>query len=65
MHKTFLNLLKINYSVNQAVAMTSYNASKYMEEKNIGKIKEGYYSNFVVIDKNLNIKAVYLQGNLV
>tara|TARA_Y100000741_G_scaffold359992_1_gene341521 strand:+ start:558 stop:1640 length:1083 start_codon:yes stop_codon:yes gene_type:complete len=65
MHETFKNLIKINFSLNEAVAMTSYNATKYIQEKNIGKIEEGYYSNFVVIDKNLNIKAVYLQGNIV
>ena len=65
MHKTFLNLLKINYSVNQAVAMTSYNASKYLGLNDIGKIAEGYKSNFLVLDKNFNLKQVYLNGKLI
>ena len=65
MHETFKNLIKINFSLNEAVAMTSYNAAEYMQEKNIGKIEEGYFSNLVVIDKNLNIKSVYLKGNIV
>ena len=45
--------------------MTSYNASKYIEEKNIGKIDIGYFSNILVLDNNLDIKEIYLYGNLV
>ncbi len=62
MHKTFLNLLKIDYSLEQAVAMTSYHASKYLNLEDIGMIKEGYKSNFVILDKNFNIKEVFLNG---
>ncbi len=62
MHKTFLNLLKIQYSIQEAVAMTSFNASKYLGLYDVGKIKEGYRSNFLVLDKNYNLKDVYLNG---
>ena len=65
MHDSFKNLLKINFSFEEAVAMTSYNASKYIEEKNIGKIDIGYFSNILVLDNNLDIKEIYLYGNLV
>ena len=62
MHKTFLNLIKINFSMEKAVAMTSYNASKYLGLNDIGKIKEEFNANFVIMDKNYNIKNVYLNG---
>lgn len=65
MHETFRNLLKIDFSLEKAVAMTSYNASKYLSLKDIGMIKEEYFSNFVVLDKNLDIKKVFLYGNLI
>ena len=38
MHQTFKNLININFSLNEAVALTSYNASQYINEYNIGKI---------------------------
>ena len=62
MNKTFLNLLDINCSIQEAVAMTSYNASKYLGINNIGKIEQGYKSNFLVLDKNLKLQDVYLNG---
>ena len=62
MHKTFLNLLSINYTMQEAVAMTSYNASKYLDLKNIGRIEKGYISNFLLLDKSYNIKEIYLNG---
>ena len=62
MYDTFLNLLNIKYSINEAVAMTSFNASKYLELENIGKIQEGYIANFLVLDKNYKLLDVYLNG---
>ena len=63
MHQTFLNLLSLgNYSIEEVVSMTSYNASKYLGLNDIGKIAEGYKSNFLVLDKNFNLKQVYLNG---
>ena len=66
MHQTFLNLLSLgNYSIEEVVSMTSYNASKYLGLNDIGKIAEGYKSNFLVLDKNFNLKQVYLNGKLI
>ena len=65
MYDSFKNLIKIKFSLNQAVAMTSYNASKYLNEKFIGKIEKNYYSNFLVLDKKLNLKQVYFNGKLI
>ena len=65
MHETFLNLIKINISLEDAVKMTSYSASKYLNEKKIGYIKEENQSNFIVLDKDLNIEKIFLNGNLI
>ena len=62
MHTNFLNLLNIQYTIEEAVSMTSYNASQYLQLDNIGLIKEGMKSNFVLLDKNHNIIDVYLNG---
>jgi len=62
MHKTFLNLLNIRYKIQEAVAMTSYNASQYLKLNDVGLIKEGKKSNFLILDKNYNIIDIYLNG---
>ena len=65
MHDTFKNLVKINFSMEKAVAMTSFNAGQYLCENDKGKIERGFSSNLIVLDKLLNIKEVYLYGNLI
>ena len=65
MHETFLNLLKINISLKDAVKMTSFSAAKYLNESTIGYLKEGNRSNFLVLDKDLNIEKIFLNGNLI
>ena len=60
-----LNLLKINLSMEDVVKMTSFSAAKYLNDDTIGYIKEGYRSNFLVLDQDLNIEKIFLNGNLV
>ena len=62
MHSIFLNLFKMQFSMQEIVALTSYNASQYLNEKDIGIIKSNYKANFLVLDKNLNLKEIYLNG---
>ena len=62
MHTNFLNLLNIQYTIEEAVAMTSYNASQYLKLDGVGLIKEGMKSNFVLLDKSHNIVDIYLNG---
>ena len=38
------------------------NASKYLNIQNIGKVEKGCLSNFLVLDNDLNIIDVYLEG---
>ena len=65
MHETFLNLLKININIEDVVKMTSFSASKYLNDNTIGYIKKGYRSNFLVLDNNFNIEKIFLNGNLI
>jgi len=65
MHETFKNLINMSFTFEEAVKMTSYNASQYLKLKNLGIIKEENISNFVVIDKNLNLLKVFLNGDIV
>tara|TARA_B100001167_G_scaffold26942_1_gene14104 strand:- start:137 stop:1219 length:1083 start_codon:yes stop_codon:yes gene_type:complete len=62
MHTNFLNLLNIQYTIEEAVSMTSYNASQYLKLDGVGLIKEGMKSNFVLLDKSHNIVDIYLNG---
>ena len=65
MDQTFKNLINMNFSIEEAVELTSYNASKYLNIKNIGKLEKGFLSNFLVLDNNLKIIDIYLEGNKV
>ena len=40
MHTNFLNLLNIQYTIEEAVSMTSYNASQYLKLDDVGLIKD-------------------------
>ena len=61
MDQTFKNLVNMNFTIEEAVELTSYNASKYLNTQNIGKLEKGFLSNFLVLDNNLNIIDIYLE----
>ena len=65
MHDTFKNLIKINFSLEQAVAMTSYNAAQYIKEYDKGVIAKDFCANLLVLDQQFEIKEIYLYGNLI
>ena len=62
MHDSFLNLVKLDFSLNEVVKMTSYNAAKYLKIEDLGYIGKNKTSNILVLDKNLNLKEIYLNG---
>ena len=62
MHETFSNLIKLKFSLNEAVKMTSYNAAQYLQKYDLGYIGEDKISNILVLDKTLKIKQIYLNG---
>ena len=65
MHDTFLNLLKMKISIQDAVRMTSYSASKFLKKEDIGLIDNGKKANFLILDHDFNIKSIYLNGKLI
>ncbi len=65
MHETFLNLLKLNISLQDAVRMTSYSASKYLNQNDIGSIDIGKKANFLILDQEFNLINIYLNGAIV
>lgn len=54
-----------NCSLNDLVKISSYNASKSLNLKNIGQVKVGMKANFVIVDKNINLQATYVNGKKV
>ena len=62
MDQTFKNLISMDFSLEEAVALTSYNASKYLNLDNVGIIQKNSLSNFLILDKEFNLKEVYLRG---
>ncbi len=62
MDQTFKNLISMDFSLEEAVALTSYNASKYLNLDSVGIIKKNFLSNFLILDKEFNLKEVYLRG---
>ncbi len=58
----FRNLLYLGYSLEEAVAMTSYNATQNLNLKNIGQIKEGFNADLVLLNKELDIEKVIING---
>ena len=65
MHDTFLNLLKMKISIQDAVRMTSYSATKFLKKDDIGVIDDGKKANFLILDHDFNIKSIYLNGKLI
>ena len=65
MHDTFLNLLKMKISIEDAVRMTSYSASKFLKKEDIGVIDNGKKANFLILDHEFNLKSIYLNGKLI
>ena len=62
MDQTFKNLISMDFSLEEAVALTSYNASKYLNLDSVGIIQKNFLSNFLILDKEFNLKEVYLRG---
>ena len=65
MHDTFLNLLKMKISIQDAVRMTSYSASKFLKKEDIGIIDIGKKANLLILDNKFNLKSIYLNGKLI
>ena len=65
MDKTFKNLIDIGFSIQEAVKMTSTNAARYLDRKDIGNISKDAKANLLILDSDLNLIKIYLNGNLI
>ncbi|VEU75938.1 N-acetylglucosamine-6-phosphate deacetylase [Mycoplasmopsis columboralis] len=66
LYDTFKNLMKMKVKLPDIAKLTSTNALDSIKHKKIGRIREGYYADLVMIDrKSLDIKAVIINGRLV
>ncbi|MEE3928450.1 amidohydrolase family protein [Mycoplasmopsis ciconiae] len=59
----FENMIKIGYSMHDAVKVTSYNAAKFLKRNDIGVIKVGAKADIVLFNKtNFEIFSTYVEG---
>ena len=59
---SFKNLLSLGYNLSDVVKMTSYNAAVCHNLTNIGEIKENKAADLVILDNNMEIINVYVDG---
>ena len=45
-----------------AVKAASVNPARALELKDMGEIEEGYFANFLILDEDFNLEAVYIRG---
>jgi N-acetylglucosamine-6-phosphate deacetylase len=62
MDQALRNLVSIGLSIEDASRRVSTNAADYLGETQRGRLAPGCHADMVVLDRNLNIKAVYIEG---
>jgi N-acetylglucosamine-6-phosphate deacetylase len=56
------NLVGLGLDIADASKRVSTNAADYLGIEERGRLKAGAYADLVVMDRNLNLKAVYIEG---
>jgi N-acetylglucosamine-6-phosphate deacetylase len=56
------NLVKIGLSLEEASQRVSTHAADYLGETRRGRLAPGCFADVVVLDRDLNVKAVYVEG---
>jgi len=62
MDQALRNLVAIGLPLHEASLRVSTNAADYLGETTRGRLAPGCRADFVVLDRNLHIKAVYIEG---
>lgn len=62
MDQALRNLVKIGLPLAEASRRVSTNAADYLGETQRGRLAPGCHADFVVLDRDLNIKAVHIEG---
>ena len=65
MDQALRNLVQIGLSLEDASRRVSTNAADYLGETTRGRLAPGCHADFVVLDRDLQIKAVYIEGEMV
>lgn len=60
-----LNSRHLNLTLNDIVAMTSYNVAKHFNLEKVGKIAPNFYADLVILDQNHEIVKVISKGKSV
>jgi N-acetylglucosamine-6-phosphate deacetylase len=64
MDQALRNLVSIGLSIEEASMRVSTNAADYLGESQRGRLAPGCFADIVVLDRNLNIKAVFIEGEV-
>lgn len=64
MDQALRNLVSIGLSLEDASHRVSTNAADYLGETLRGRLAPGCHADFVVLDRDLNIKAVHIEGEV-
>jgi N-acetylglucosamine-6-phosphate deacetylase len=64
MDQALRNLVSIGLTLEDASRRVSTNAADYLGETQRGRLAPGCFADLVVLDRDLNIKAVYIEGEL-
>jgi N-acetylglucosamine-6-phosphate deacetylase len=64
MDQALRNLVKIGLSLEDASRRVSTNAADYLGETQRGRLAPGCFADIVVLDRDLNIKAVFIEGEV-
>jgi N-acetylglucosamine-6-phosphate deacetylase len=64
MDQALRNLVAIGLDLADASHRVSRNAADYLGETRRGRLAPGCFADLVVLDRNLNIKAVYIEGEV-
>lgn len=62
MDQALRNLVKIGLPLSEASRRVSTNAADYLGETQRGRLAPGCHADLVVLDRDLDIKAVYIEG---
>jgi len=62
MDQALRNLVRIGLPLHEASRRVSTNAADYLGETQRGRLAPGCHADFVVLDRDLNIKAVFIEG---
>ncbi|GAB3428875.1 N-acetylglucosamine-6-phosphate deacetylase [Massilia solisilvae] len=64
MDQALRNLVSIGLPLAEASRRVSTNAADYLGETQRGRLAPGCFADLVVLDRDLNIKAVYIEGEV-